>query len=146
MDTPLLVIAGLTKPEMLALQESINQETTDIQNDIVDKQDVEKELGKHYAFLTTAIIVLSATNVVLKLVELWMKNKKKPGGKLPEMSLKLRDDTIVKIEKEGITIQYTDNTTTVVPVEKEKQHDWPEILKPIADVLKAILDLLKSFK
>jgi len=145
--TPMIIISGLSKTEMLVLEHEMSNNVEQIDYlSVPGSTFAAKHPNIHREFVSAVIITIAATNVALNLIKLWLNNKKAPKSNNLNIAVQLRDDTIVRIEKDSLVIEYPDCTIVKIDTLKENDKKLPEKLKPFEELLDSVQNMFKEFK
>lgn len=124
MENTELIIGGLSRVEMLSLQAALSDEKVQSKELTGENQ---RELGKNYELLTSAIIAIGITNIALKVIKLWLDSRKtKPANTV--FNILLPNGTIVTLKNGKI-------------VDKEKIIDK---IEPYMEIIEGVLDSIKD--
>lgn len=130
MEKATLIIEGLSKLERLSLESQLEKNKIDYQNIPEENIQAMKDLGRHYEFVSTAIIVIGITNVALKLIKIWLDNRPKKPSK-PTIIVKFPDGTIFTMENGE---------------PKMSEESAGNKIDSYTDVLESIQDVFKEFE
>jgi hypothetical protein len=146
-DQPILIITGLSKIEMLNLQAEFDKASEPIvHKQISGVTFIKDHPNVHHEFVSAVIITIAITNVALKVLEIWVKNKSAPKPQKINIAVQLRDDTIIKIFNKSVTIEYPDQTKITINTQIKDDLKFPEKIKSYTELLKSVQEVFKEIK